>query len=98
MSGGPSQPKVVDEIWSDERVRSFLDLRPYDHCDPDYHVLRKAYEHMTAADFTRFIGEFCRAGRDINALGPEGHTFLQRVRGHGRSQDYAMALTAAGAK
>ena len=33
---GPSQPKVVDEDWSDERVASFLDIKPYDGTDPDF--------------------------------------------------------------
>ncbi len=98
MSGGPSQPKVVDEQWSDERVRSFLDLRPFDHTDPDYHVLRKAYEHMTAGDFGRFVSEFLRAGRNLDALGPDGETILQRVREHERSREYAAVLERVGAR
>ena len=27
---GPSQPKVEDEQWSDERIRGFLSLKPQD--------------------------------------------------------------------
>jgi hypothetical protein len=98
MSGGPTQPKVVDELWSDERVRSFLELRPYDDTHADYHVLLKAYEHMIASDFQRFINEFKKSGRNINALDREGNTFLSRVKMHQRSAEYVAILQNAGAE
>lgn len=98
MSGGPSQPKVVGEVWEDERIRSFLDLKPLDDTDPDYHVLRQAYEHMPEEPFSRFVRFFAEAGRNLNAVGPEGETLLARVRQHRRSVGYAQALEAAGAK
>ncbi|OZG73264.1 hypothetical protein BTA51_12370 [Hahella sp. CCB-MM4] len=95
---GPSQPKVIGEDWSDDRVKGFLDLKPYDNRDPDYHVLRESYEYMLAGDYARLVKFFVEAGRNINALGPDGETMLDRVSGHAKGQDYAALLKDAGAK
>ena len=54
---GPSQPKVTDEVWDDERVKRFLDLQPSGE-DADFHVLVKAYRGMRPEDFERFLGFF----------------------------------------
>lgn len=97
MSGGPSQPKVIGEEWSDERVRAMLERKPYDGSDPDYFVLEEAYEHMIADDFSRFVDFFVEAGRNLNAVGPQGETLMQRVKGHRRAVDYAAILEKAGA-
>lgn len=94
---GPSQPKVVGEDWSDERVKSFLDLQCHDETDPDFHVLREAYEHMIAYDFARFVPFFVEAGRNINAKNPDGETILDRISNHSRSQAFADILRNAGA-
>lgn len=96
---GPEKPKVIGEEWSDERVKSFLDLSPWDKTlNPDNFVLTRAYESMRAEDFERFIGFFVAAGRDLNAEDPRGQTLLDRVSQHGRSADYARAMESAGAK
>ncbi|KMQ72881.1 PA4642 family protein [Marinobacter subterrani] len=96
---GPDKPKVIGEEWSDERVRSFLDLQPWDASEnADYHALLKAYQAMRAEDFERFIGFFVAAGRDLNATGGEGETILERISRHRRSVDYATILENAGAK
>ena len=96
---GPDKPKVIGEEWSDERVRSFLDLQPWDSSEnPDYHVLLKAYHAMRAEDFERFIGFFVAEGRDLNATNSEGETILDLIARHRRSVDYARALENAGAK
>lgn len=96
---GPDKPKVIGEEWSDERVRSFLDIQPYDaSINADYHALLRAYQAMRAGDFERFIGFFVGAGRDLNAVGPEGLTILDLISEHRKSGDYARALEHAGAK
>ena len=96
---GPEKPKVIGEEWSDERVRSFLDLKPYrEDLDADYFVLIRAYESMRAGDFQRFINFFVEAGRNLNAVNEQGETILDRVSEHRRSVDYARALEEAGAK
>ena len=95
---GPSQPKTVDEDWSDERVKAFLELQPLDDANPDYHVLIKAYRYMVAFDFARFVTFFGEAGRDINATDQDGKTILDLVAQHGSSNAYAELLEKAGAK
>ncbi len=96
---GPDKPKVIGEEWSDERVRSYLDVQPYDTgVNPDYHALLTAYRAMRAGDFERFIGFFVDAGRDLNAENDDGETILDHISRHRRSVDYARALEAAGAK
>lgn len=96
---GPDKPKVIGEEWSDERVRSFLDLSPWDkNLNPDHFVLVRAYESMRAEDFERFVGFFVEAGRSLNAEDERGQTILDRVSQHRRSADYARALEKAGAK
>lgn len=95
---GPSQPKVEGENWSDERIKGFLDLKPLDETNADYHVLLQAYHHMTPEFFERLVAFFVEAGRDINALSATGQTILGRVSEHGRSKAYAEILTAKGAK
>jgi len=90
---GPDKPKVIGEEWSDERVRSFLDIRPWDAAEnADYNALLKAYQAMRAEDFERFIGFLVAEGRDLNATGPDGETILDLISRHRRSVDYARAL------
>ena len=96
---GPDKPKVLDEVWSDKRVKSFLDLEPYDKSlQADHFVLLRAYEAMRAEDFERFVGFFVAAGRNLDATDEHGETMLDRISKHGRSGDYARALKNAGAK
>jgi hypothetical protein len=96
---GPDKPKVIGEEWSDERVRSYLDLTPWDtRINADHFVLSKAYEAMRAEDFERFVGFFVAAGRDLNAEDERGQTLLDRVSQHRRRAAYAEALANAGAK
>lgn len=95
---GPDKPKVIGEEWSDERVKSFLAIEPYDPAvDPDFNALLKAYQAMRAEDFERFIGFFVEAGRNLNATNEYGETILDLVSGHRRSTDYAESLARAGA-
>lgn len=89
--------KVLDEVWTEDRVHSFLDLQPAEGVDADFHVLLKAYQSMRVSDFELFIGFFQAAGRDINAKNPAGQTLLDIVSQHRNSSEFAAALTAAGA-
>lgn len=96
---GPDKPKVIGEEWSDERVKSFLSITPYDTTlNPDYQVLIKAYQAMRAGDFERFLVFFTEAGRDLNALSENGQTILDHIGEHRRSVEYVAALRTFGAK
>lgn len=94
---GPSQPKVEDEQWSDERIKGFLSLKPLDGSSHDYHVLLQAYQHMTPAFFERFLAMFVAEGRDLNAKSVENNTIVELISEHRRSIDYLAALNANGA-
>ncbi|MDI9243760.1 PA4642 family protein [Marinobacter sp. CHS3-4] len=96
---GPDKAKVIGEEWSDERVKSFLAIEPYDAAiNSDFNALQKAYHAMRAEDFERFIGFFVEAGRDLNAVNEHGETMLDIISQHRRSAAYADILKAAGAK
>ena len=47
--------KVVDEVWTEEHVKSFLNVKPHDGSDEDFHMLLKAYQSMRASDFELFV-------------------------------------------
>jgi len=94
---GPSQPKVEDEQWSDERIKGFLSLKPLDDSSSDYHVLYQAYQHMTPGFFSRFLDMFVAEGRDLNAKSIQGNTILELASEHRRSVEYVESLKARGA-
>jgi hypothetical protein len=96
---GPDKPKVIGEEWSDERVKGFLAIEPYDRTiNQDFNALLKAYQAMRAEDFERFIGFFVEAGRDLNAVNDQGETILDLISQHRRSTAYADTLRAMGAQ
>lgn len=92
-----TQLAVTDEWFTDERVRSFLEMKTVAGENPDYHVLLKAYRGMVPEAFTRFIEFFVEAGRDLNAPGPGGKTLLQLISEHRHGTEYAEILKKAGA-
>ena len=64
--------KVLDEVWTEDRVRSFLDSKSYDGTDENFHMLLKAYQSMRASDFELFVQFFGEENRDVNARGKDG--------------------------
>ena len=92
-----TQIATRDEEWSDERLKAYLELLPPSGMPRDYAILLKAYRGMTAELFARFIPFFIEAGKNINAKLPDGSTFLDLVREHRRSGEYAAILEQAGA-
>ncbi len=89
--------KVLDEVWTEERVKSFLEVKSYDGVDEDFHMLLKAYQSMRADDFEKFIGFFLSEGRSLNAQNPQGQTVLSIVEQHRRSNNYVQVLRSNGA-
>ena len=92
-----TQIATRNEEWSDERLKSFLNLEPPADISPDYNILLKAYRGMTEELFTRFIPIFQRSGRDLNCSLSDGSTFLDLVYEHRKSSNYAAILESAGA-
>ena len=89
--------KVLDEVWDDARVRSFLDVRSHSGDADDFHCLQRAYQSMRVDDFRRFLVFFTEAGRDLNATNTAGETVLSIVQRHRLGGGYAAALIEAGA-
>lgn len=90
--------KVLDEVWTQERVKDFLNVKPAEEVEADFHVLLKAYQSMRLENFEEFVGFFVADGRDINAKGPDGNTVLSIISEHRNSTDYAEILKANGAQ
>ncbi len=93
-----TQLAVTDETWSDERVKSYLDMQPVAGENADYHVLVKAYRGMVPETFVRFVAFFVEAGRDLSAPGPSGKTLLKLMLEHRKATEYAQIMREAGAK
>lgn len=89
---------VVDEVWTEARVREFLDVIPAENVEADFHALLKAYQQMRADDFEKFVGMFLEQGRNINARDPQGRTLLSYVVEHAKSVEYADILRRGGAE
>lgn len=89
--------KVLDEVWTEERIRGFLEIEPPAGVDADFHTLLRAYQQMRADDFASFIEMFVAAGRNINARNDNGENLLDIVATHRLGEDFAASLKAAGA-
>ena len=70
---GPSQPQVTDEVWDDDRVKSFLEMETYGG-NLDFQLLMRAYRGMRPADFERFLPFFIDANHDLDATDDQGRT------------------------
>lgn len=87
--------KVLDEVWTQERVKSFLNLKPVEGLDNDFHTLLTAYQSMRANDFELFVGFFCQQNRSLNTCNGEGETVLSIIEQHRHGKAYAEILKAA---
>jgi hypothetical protein len=90
--------KVLDEVWTEERVKNFLTVTSHDEVVEDFHMLLKAYQSMRASDFAKFVDYFTAEGRDVNARNPGGETVLSIVNQHRNSGEYGEILRSAGAQ
>lgn len=98
MSLRKDKEKVLGEIFDEARIRTFLEYKAPAGINTDYHLLEKAYRGMRGENFDTFVRLFVEAGKDLNAIGPEGKTFLQVIKTHRNSEEYTAALEQAGAK
>jgi len=88
----PTQPQVIDEVWDDERIRSFLALEPYGDQSRDFYLLTRAYQGMRAEDFRRFLSHFLEAGGDLQATDRQGRTISEIVSRHRHGAEFLAAL------
>jgi hypothetical protein len=92
-----TQIATRNEEWSDDRLKAFLALEPPEDLPTDYNILLKAYRGMTIDLFERFVPLFVEAGHDLNTTLEDGSTFLDQVKRHRKSVEYAEVLEEAGA-
>ena len=93
------KPKVVDEVWDEARIRSFLyRAAPADGTSSDYNILLRAYQGMRPGDFALFIAAFVAEGHDLNATDARGQSIAAFVARHRHGQEFLAILEAAGAK
>lgn len=94
----PDKASVVDEVWDDQRIESFLEKAPMgNESSADYSVLLNAYRSMRPEDFDRFLHRFTASGRDLNACSNAGATLLATIADHRRGAPFREILTAHGA-
>lgn len=98
MSLRKDKEKVLGEIFDEARIATFLNFTAPSGVNEDFHLLEKAYRGMRGENFATFVKLFIEAGRDINAIGNEGKTFLQSIKNHRNGEEYVLALEAVGAK
>ena len=84
--------RVQDEVWTEERIRSFLDLQAPTDVDADYHRLQRAYQSMREEDFAIFIEMFCQAGGNLEARGNSGETLGQEIARHRYAGEFVRIL------
>jgi hypothetical protein len=90
--------KVIDEVWTEARIREFLDVKPAVGIDADFHRLLKAYQSMRADNFADFVKMFVEAGHNINARDPQGRTVLSYTLEHRHSAEFVDVLKQNGAE
>ncbi|HTK98853.1 MAG TPA: PA4642 family protein [Pseudomonadales bacterium] len=95
----PDKKIITDEVWDDERVRSFLAPKtPQGGDAPDFSLLLTAYRAMRIDDFARFIRFFIDDDHDLNATNELGQTFVEVIATHRHGQPFAEVMSAAGAR
>jgi len=92
----PDKQTVVDEVWDDARVESFLHKPPMGDEEPEFSVLLYAYRSMRPDDFQRFILLYTQAGRDVRARSRAGRTLLETLADHRHGEPFRQILVAAG--
>ena len=90
--------KVIDEVWDDARIRSFLGKATPTHFgkalegDADFHLLLNAYYAMRANDFKRFIDYFIHEGHKVDAKNENGLTLADYLQRHRKATPFIDAL------
>ncbi len=84
--------KILDEVWTEDRVKDFLNIQPPEGVNADFHALKSAYTSMRLENFEEFLGFFAQANRDFNATNPAGQTVATIISQHRHGVPYLEAL------
>lgn len=93
--------KVIDEVWDDARVASFLRRLPPQGAKPseaDFWMLLVAYQAMRPGDFERFLKLFVAEGKNLDAENDRQQSLADYIASHRHAEEFIQALTAAGAR
>jgi hypothetical protein len=95
----PDKKTITDEVWDDDRIRSFLAPRAVQHGDePDFVLLLNAYRGMRPDDFVRFIVFYVGESHSLNPRNEVGQTFVEFIAPHRHAKDFIEILVRAGAQ
>ena len=94
----PDKKIITDEVWDDERVRSFLMARTRQgNDDADFVLLLNAYRGMRIDDFARFVRFFSEDRHNLDAKNEAGHSFIEFIGKHRHGRPFVDIMIAAGA-
>ncbi len=86
--------QIIDEVWDEARIRSFLDKAPLGAGEnPDFSALLYAYRSMRPEDFALFVNYFTAAGRQLDARSSRGVTLAETIAPHRHSGPFLDILT-----
>ena len=97
----PDKQKVIDEVWTDARVKEFLgtitpsqtgETFPGDH---DFFVLLRAYHAMRVEDFEKFLDYFTSQGGNLHATNGRSQTVRTFIGQHRKAAPFIAAIDAA---
>lgn len=86
--------KVIDEVWDDERINSFLTKESLGDEPEDFSRLLHAYRSMRLDDFRIFLERFKAQGGDIRATSKSGETLMDIIKNHRQSANFLALLKA----
>ena len=84
--------KVINEIWDDARIESFLNKEPMGDEPAEFSQLLFAYRSMRVGDFELFLQRFKDTGGDINTTNKAGQRLRNIVASHQKSADFLALL------
>ena len=90
----PDKVKVIDDVWDDERITSFLTKAPLGNEPQDFSSLLHAYRSMRLEDFRIFLDRLKAQGGDVQATNSAGETLMDIVKDHRQSADFLTLLRA----
>ena len=88
--------KVVDEVWDDARIESFLAKQPYGEAPLAFSQLLHAYRSMRLEDFEKFLNKFTASGGDINSTNQHGQTLAEVISSHKSAAPFLKLLESTG--
>lgn len=97
----PDKQKVIDEVWTDGRVKEFLGtITPSQtgeefQGDHDFFVLLRAYHAMRIEDFEKFLEYFKREGGNLTATNGHAQTVRAFISSHRKAGPFIAAIDAA---